>query len=297
MEEQEKEVIQTETEQEIEQEAEDTTTETEVETEEAEDKGESEQEADESESTDGDSSDDEEETVITFEDKPIEKESEEAPKWVKELRKQNRELKRENREIKAKQQEAAQPGELKLSPKPKLADFDYDADKYETAIDNWHVEKRNYDSKAEEQKKQQEKLTQDWNDKLSSYETKKAELKIADFEDAESTARDALNVTQQGIIVSVSDNPAVVIYALGKNPGKLKELSEIKDPIKFTATVAKLETKLKMTQRKPKTKPEKTLSGGGSSAKTDKVLDDLIANATKPGGMQKLFDYQQKLKK
>jgi hypothetical protein len=61
-----------------------------------------------------------------------------------------------------------------------------------------------------------------WQAKLDGYGKAKAELRVKDFEDAEAVAQELFNVTQQGVMLQGADNPALVVYALGKNPKKAR---------------------------------------------------------------------------
>ena len=94
-----------------------------------------------------------------------------------------------------------------------------------------------------------------------------------------------------------SHDPVLVVYALGKNPKKAAELSEIKDPVKFAFAVAKLETQLKVSSRKAATKPEKTVNGSARvSGSVDSTLERLRAEASRTGDFSKLTAYKRKLK-
>ena len=128
-----------------------------------------------------------------------------------------------------------------------------------------------------------------WQAKLDTYGTQKSALKVRDFEDAEATAQEVLSVTQQGVILSGADNPAVVVYALGKNPKKAKELAAISDPVKFAFAVAKLETQLKVTPRKSAPLPESTVRGSArSSGAADSTLERLRVEADRTGDRTKV---------
>jgi len=86
---------------------------------------------------------------------------------------------------------------------------------------------------------------------------------------------------------------------LGKNPKKLEELSKITDPVDFAFKVAKLESQLKVTDRKAP-KPEKRVSSnksGGISGNSDKTLDRLRDEAAKSGDYTKVTAYKRKLHK
>jgi len=121
---------------------------------------------------------------------------------------------------------------------------------------------------------------------------------VRDYEDAEAFALETFNVTQQGIVLQGSDNPALIIYALGKNSTKAKELASITDPVKFAFAVAKLETQLKVTNRKAAAAPERTISTGGGriSGSVDSTLDRLREEALKTGDMSKVMAYKRSKK-
>jgi predicted Zn-dependent protease len=180
-----------------------------------------------------------------------------------------------------------------MGPKPKLEDHDYDADRYEQALDAWHERKRQHDLETETVKKSGLQQHQAWQAKLDSYGKAKAELKVRDYEDAEETVQQLLNITQQGVVLQGADNPALVIYALGKNPKKAKEIAGITDPVKFAFAVAKLEKELKVTNRRAAPAPERIVSGTGrSSGAVDSTLDRLREEAARTGNMTKVIQYK-----
>ena len=86
-----------------------------------------------------------------------------------------------------------------------------------------------------------------WDAKLAGYNAAKADLKARDFEDAEAVIADTLSVTQQGIILDGAEKPALLVYALGKNPKKAAELAAITNPVAFAAAIGRLEASLKVT--------------------------------------------------
>lgn len=238
-----------------------------------------------------------EEVVVTIgeEAPPPEEEEKAAPEWVRELRKNHRELVRENRELKEKLTTTkTEPNPVVLGAKPKLEDFDYDADKFEQELTKWHDQKRAVEAQKAKAAEEDQKLQQDWQAKLDAYGTAKAALKVKDYDEAEATAQELFNVVQQGIVVKGAENPALVIYALGKNPKKAKELSAITDPVKFAFAIAKLETQLKVTNRKAVPPPEKIPTGSGQSMSgTDSHLERLRADAAKTGDYTKVTQYKR----
>lgn len=237
--------------------------------------------------------------VSIGEESPPQEEETRAPEWVRELRKANREKERKIRELEAKlNATATETKPVALGPKPTLESCDYDSDEYETKLANWYEQKRHADAAEAEAQAQRDAEAKAWQDKLDAYAKARASLKVRDYEDAEAVALETFNVTQQGIVLQGSDNPALIIYALGKNSTKAKELASITDPVKFAFAVAKLETQLKVTNRKAAAAPERTISTGGGriSGSVDSTLDRLREEALKTGDMSKVMAYKRSKK-
>ena len=258
--------------------------------------------ADEVESVEADDTEDEEGSdgvVISIAGEPPAPEDDEevrAPEWVRDLRKNYREEKRRAKDLEQKlaRLETQAPGVAPLGPKPTLEKADYDTDRYEKELANWYDKKRQHDDREVSVKSEQQAVQREWERKLEGYQSAKAGLKVRDFEFAEDVVQDNLSVMQQGMIVQGADNPALVVYALGKNPKKAKELASITDPVKFAFAVAKLETQLKISNRKAQTSPERKISGTGRpSGAVDSTLDRLRADAEKTGDYSKVFQYKK----
>ena len=164
---------------------------------------------------------DEDEVIVSIgEEAPPPDEHAQAPGWVKELRKANREKEKRIRELEAKLTQTTEKKPVVLGPKPKLEDYEYDAGRFETALADWFDRKRQADTEAEKSRQAEQAQQRAWQEKLEGYGKAKAELRVRDFEDAEAVAQELFNVTQQGVVLQGADNPALVIYALGKNPKK-----------------------------------------------------------------------------
>lgn len=223
-----------------------------------------------------------------------------APEWVRDLRKNYREEKRRAKDLEQKlaRFETQAPGAATLGPKPTLEKADYDTDRYEKELANWYDKKRQHDDREVSVKSEQQAVQKEWERKLEGYQSAKAGLKVRDFEFAEDVVQDNLSVMQQGMIVQGADNAALVVYALGKNPKKAKELASITDPVKFAFAVAKLETQLKISNRKAQVSPERKISGTGRpSGAVDSTLDRLRADAEKTGDYSKVFQYKKQKQK
>jgi len=235
--------------------------------------------------------------VVTIGDDPDPEEHEDdqpAPIWVKKVRQRNRELEKELRETRKQLQTVSAPKEPEVGVKPTLEKFDYDTDKYEQALTTWYDRKKKADEKAAQAKAEADKAEQDWNAQLESYHEAKANFKAADFDEVESVTLELLDQTQQGIIVHGASDPALLIYALGKNESKAKELGAIKDPVKFAFAIAKLEAQLKVSTKKPATQPEGRISGNARPSGTvDSTLERLRDDAAKTGDFSKVMAYKR----
>jgi hypothetical protein len=238
--------------------------------------------------------DDADEVIVSIgEEAPPPEEQAHAPGWVKELRKANREKEKRIRELEAKLTQTTEKKPVILGPKPKLEDHDYDADRFEAALADWFDRKRVADVESQKVQQAEQAQKQAWQEKLDGYGKAKAELRVRDFEDAEAVAQELFNITQQGVVLQGADNPALVIYALGKNPKKATELAKIEDPVKFAFAVAKLEKELKVTNRKAAPAPERMISSTGRvSGAVDSTLERLREEAARTGNMTKVIQYK-----
>lgn len=231
------------------------------------------------------------ELLVEGEEPPPEKEA--APSWVKDLRKEHRELKARNAELERALKATEQT--TVLGPKPTLDGCDYDAQVYEQKLEEWHARRQEVSQKEAAAQAEAEKARKVWNDKLMAYGRAREDLakQIPTFSEAEAFAQSVLDLTQQGVIVSAADNPALVVCALGQNPKLAQDLANEKDPIRFAFKVAKLEARLKVTKRTAPP-PEKPVKGTGSvSGSVDSQLERLRAEAERTGDFSKVIAYKQ----
>lgn len=241
----------------------------------------------------------EEEVIVQLGDEEPEQQEEAAPEWVKELRRANREKDKRIRELEA----LAQPDKPKLGPKPTLEECDYDSAAFEQKLEQWYEEKRAADAAEAEQRTAQEQAEKAWQDKLTRFEEGKNKLGVRDYEDAEATVADMFDKPFPGInapdvrinlIKQGSDDPATLIYALGRNPKKAAELAAINDPVEFAFALGKMSAAMKVT-RKAATAPEKKIAGTSGSASSDATLEKLREEAAKTGDFSKVVQYKRQL--
>ena len=221
-----------------------------------------------------------------------------APKWVRDLRRKAKDDKRTIRELQMQLQQyqsqpQLQPQQPPLNvPKPTLESCDYDTDRYEQETAAWIYHQNMAAQQQQQMQARRNAETAAWFRKLDQYDEKKAALRVKDYDVVEEIARQNLSVLQQGIIVNGAENPATVVYALGKSPKRLAELAKIQDPVQFAFAIAKLEAKLKVNRSAGAPKPERRVSGtAGVSGRT---LEKLRAEAARTGDYTKVHAFKRK---
>lgn len=223
-----------------------------------------------------------------------------APQWLKDLRKREREQAKRIREFEqaeAARQTAAAPAAPAVGEKPTPEQFDFDSEAYGEALIAWNERKRAADTQAAAAQAEQEAAQAAWNERVTSYNNAKASLKVDDFDGAEHVVRETMSPVQQSVILNGADKPELLVYALGRNPAKAKELAAIKDPVKFAFAVAKLESQLKVAPRKAPPAPERQVRGtAGGATSVDNQLARLQAQADKTGDRSAVAAYMRKQK-
>lgn len=220
-----------------------------------------------------------------------------APAWVRELRKEAKEAKKRVRELEqaeAARQAAVAPAAPTVGEKPTPEQFDFDSEAYGEALLAWNDRKKKADEAATAARTEQEAAQAAWNARLTGYNAAKVALKVPDFDDAEQVVRETMSQTQIGVMLNGADKPELLVYALGRNPAKAKELAGIKDPVRFAFAVAKLETQLKVAPRNTPPAPERQVRGtaGGATA-VDNTLARLEAEADRTGDRTKVAAYRR----
>ena len=213
----------------------------------------------------------------------------EAPEWVKKVREENRELKRQ-----LKQREAQQMPQQVLREEPTLDDHDYDDEAFKQDYAQWLQEKQQIDAQvqAERQKYQQ------------YYERYKADVdaikaKAPDYDEGELSVVDVLSEQKQGLLQMLVDNPAKVVYALGKNsPAQLDRLSKL-DDIQFAKQIVLMEMQMSSkTKSRNQNKPKpKTHELEGAAGGADTRLAKLEAEADRTGDRSKVAAYKKQMRK
>lgn len=257
-----------------------------------------EEETGDAEDGEGDTAD---EVVVQIGDEPPPGSDEEeeqdvtAKPWVRELRAKQRDLVRENRELRAERDKRAPEPEKapEIGDKPTLEASDFDADKFERDLLAWNQRKADAEGARQKREKDAKDADDAWKARLADHEKAAKALKVRDYADVEEEVRSALSIVQQGIVIKGAGNSALLVYAMGKNPAKLKELAAITDPVTFAFAVAKLETQVKVTPRSKQTPPPEGRVRGSApgSGAVDNTRARLEKEADRTGDRTKVAAY------
>lgn len=176
------------------------------------------------------------------------------------------------------------PAQIEVGAKPDLwDDCEGDPEKFETALTEWQERKRRADEQQAAQHGVQEEAQKAWEADLQTFREQEAKLAAPDMDDAKSIVTTALTDVQAATIIKAAKNPALAIYALGKHPAKLQAISQINDPIKLAAEIARMEGKITMSKRQSAPAVERVAEGSAMTGAGNRKLDQLRAKAEKTG--------------
>lgn len=196
-----------------------------------------------------------------------------APQWAKDLRTKAREDAKTIRTLEGQVAAATraaphkEPDAIVVGDKPTLESCDFDADKFETSLLAWTDRKAKAERQETDRTANATRAQTAYAERLTAYRVGVTALKVADFDASEKLIEQTLLPVQQSIIVKLAKNAALFVYALGRDPAKLKELSTITDPVEFAYQVAAIEKEIK-TMPKSKFTMEKRPEGGGGGGRS-----------------------------
>jgi hypothetical protein len=235
---------------------------------------------------------DEEETVIAFDG-----EEEDAPGDSTVIRRMRQELRDAKKRVSELERQSAKP-KVEIGPKPTLEGCEYDEDRFEAELDAWKERKAQASQHEAQIEEQNRRANESWQRDVNAYAQRKATLGVSDYETSETAVSAALNEVQQAVIVKAAQDPAALIYALGKSDTKLAELAKYDDPIKLAAAIARMEGAVKVMKRKKAPELDRPQRGTGSTVQlsTDEQLAKLEKEAERTGNRTKVIAFKRKLR-
>lgn len=243
--------------------------------------------------------------VITLDGEPIghAEQDDDESEPIKRIRKEYRELSRKYKalehQVTAEQPPAATQAPV-LGAKPTLEACEWDSEKYEAALDQWHDKKSEVEAHLRDQEAKQKATQDEILKKIDRYEKEKAKIRIADFEEAEAAFADAISGDARAVFLQYADRPEAVVYAIGKSPELRQKFASINNPGQLIKEIAILETRLSVNKAAAKAKippPEKPAPAGTAGGGTDETLARLRAEADKTGDLSKVIAYKARLRK
>jgi hypothetical protein len=229
-----------------------------------------------------------------------EKEKAETPQWVKDTREKNREL---NKKLKQREKELDElrekqnPNAGKLRQKPTLEDHDFDGPAYEADLEKWIGEKSADSDKRKEEANAQKAIDDEVQSRIDLYKDRKASIgkRISDYDEHVAEAEEGLSELQRhSIAYYFKESAAEIMYVIGKQPDQLEKLSKITDPTEMLLAVKDIQSKMKVSARKPKTKPETIVEGQSKTTNGNEAyLERLEKEAAKTGDRTKITAFKR----
>jgi hypothetical protein len=248
--------------------------------------GEDQQEADTAEEEDGEE-DDQSETVIGFEgEEEAAPASEGESSVIREMRRKLREKERRIAELES----GSAPKRIEVGPKPTLESCEYDEERFETALTDWHKRKDQAEAQDRQQQEREEAEREAWTKRAKAYEANKATLNVSNYEEAEGEVFAALPEQTQALLM-LTDKPAALVYALSRNPAKLEQLSKL-NLAEAALMIGELKGKLQV-KRRALPDPDRPVRGNASPVSADKELARLEAEAERTGDRTKVIRYKR----
>lgn len=234
--------------------------------------------------------DDEGETFIGFEG---EEEDEAAPasesesSVIRELRRANREAQRRIAEL----ERGNAPKPVELGPKPTLESCEYDEERFEAALTDWHAQKSKVEAQEREAEEARKATQAEWEARAKAYEADKSALGVAGYDEAEAEVFSVLPREIQALILR-TDKPAALVFALHRSPAKLETLSKL-NLADAALQLGEWKAGLKVTKRKTPN-PDRPITGK-SAASSAKTLERLEREAARTGDRTELIRYRKQM--
>lgn len=235
------------------------------------------------------------EVVISFGDDAEEGEDD-APlvkKLRAELRERDRKLAQLRRNPPASNDDDPEPV---IPARPSIDAFDYDQDRFDAALEARDKAIQDHAEWKVRQGERERARQRAADDQAKQVEQQKRALGVGDYEERSSVVRDRLTDQQMAILINATDNPARLIYALGRSETRLAELAGIDNLARFAARIGQLERDVKVSKRKPP-EPETRVRGATASLSySGKELERLEKEAEKTGDRSKVIAYRRQMR-
>ena len=214
-----------------------------------------------------------------------------APKdsaaWAR-MRKREQELQRRAEEAERKLQALERPATVPdPGPEPTLADCDYDEDVLKSRLREHLAATERQKAYNAEQAKKAEVVEREKKTIEQNYIVKRTALaaRVKDYDVAEKEVASKLGADAQDILMKIADEPARLVYMLGRRPEMLDTLAKETDRDRFVAKLKTLEGKIVEKKKGTPTtlRPEDRVNGSANPGPAGSTLEQARARAAKSG--------------
>lgn len=238
------------------------------------------------------------EVVVGFADDDDDIDDDEAPPLVKKLRDQIRERDKKLAQYRRNPpaNDAADP-EPTIPARPTAEDYEYDPDRLKVAEDAYFAAKESHVEWKIRERDRVAARQRAQDDQAKQIEQQKRALGVGDYEDRAKTVKDALTDAQMAVLINGADDPAKMIYALGRSQTRLDALADESNLAKFAVKLGRMEKEIKVSKRKAPA-PESRVSGATASISSSSAreLDRLEKEAARTGDRTKIAEYRRRMK-
>jgi hypothetical protein len=243
---------------------------------------------------------DDAETIIAFADEVEDggEDDADATPLVKKLRDQLREA--HGQIAKYRRPAPANEGDPEpvIPERPKLEDFDYDQDKFDAAVDEREtavVAHAEWKARLSEREAERARAAER---QAKQLEQQRSALGVSDYEERAALVKELLTDAQIAILTNGAQNPARLIYALGRSPSKLDQLAGEDNLARFAVMIGGMEKDIKVTKRSapsPDTLPRGATASPALNDRAAKELARLEREAARTGDRTALIQFRKKM--
>lgn len=203
---------------------------------------------------------------------------------IKQMRSKVRDYKRQLKELQQTDPAAAPAaivsGEF-TEAMPQLQDegIDFDPAKFNEAYQAWASRKGEHEAVAAKQATQAQELQQTLIGKQKSYYEQKEQLikRVPNFDAAEKVVLETVPQMLQATLLLHSENPTMLVLALGRNKALRDKVMAAKDPVALGRLIGEIDAKAKLAPRKPSADlgdvPDVKAQGGAQLADLDREIE------------------------
>lgn len=248
------------------------------------------------------------ETVIAFADEAdednddLEDVDEKARQLIRNLRNQVRDAHGKLAKFQRAPQSAANDGD----PEPQVPDepgeldtFGYDEEKQREAWRAFNAAKEKHAEWKVRQSERETERSRAAERHAKQIEQQRSSLGVSDYEEKAQLVKDRLTDAQIAVLTNGAQNPAKLIYALGRSPSKLEQIANEENLARFAVMVGGMERDIKVTKRSAPAADTRVRGATASSSLGNndaKQLAKLEKEAERTGDRTALIRFKKQMK-